>query len=76
MAWIRNNLWAFVAVVAVAAGALAYAFAAFVERKKSEDGGGEPRRALFKTAMFVAVAGSTVLWLTRTDQPSTLPFQE
>lgn len=76
MSWLRDNLWAFVALAALLAGAQAYAFSAFVEKRDKSDDAGEPRRALFKTLVFVALAGGCLLWFTRTDSPSVAPFQE
>jgi hypothetical protein len=46
MAFLREQLWAFVAVLAIIAGSLAYAFSSFVEKREDKDDG-EPKRAFF-----------------------------
>ena len=75
MAFLREQLWAFVLVLSVVAGSLAYAFSSFVEKREDKDGG-EPKRAFFKTAMFAGITGAVLLWVTRSESPSVVPFQE
>ena len=68
-------MWAFVAVLAIIAGSLAYAFSSFVEKREDKDDG-EPKRAFFKTSMFVGITGAVLLWVTRSESHSIVPFQE
>ena len=75
MSFLREQLWAFVLVLSVVAGSLAYGFSSFVEKREDKDDG-EPKRAFFKTAMFVALTGAALLWLSRSESPSAVPFQE
>lgn len=76
MAFLRENLWAFLAVLALVSGAIAYAFSNFVEKREEGKDDGEPKRAFFKTSVFVALTGAALLWLTRSESPSIVPFQE
>jgi len=75
MAFLRENLWAFVGLLAALAAALGYAFSAFVEKRDKADEAA-PKKAAIKTVVFVVVAGSVLLWFTRQESATTAPFQE
>jgi hypothetical protein len=76
MSFVRDNVFVFVSVIAAVAAALAYAFAAFVEKKSSKEDEGYAKKAALKTAVFVAIAGSAVAWFTKPEARSVAPFQE
>jgi hypothetical protein len=78
MAYLRENLWAFLSITSAIAAALAYAFASYVEKKpdNKEDAESMPRQAAFKTFAFAFVSGAVLLWFSRSEAPSAAPFQE
>lgn len=77
MAFLRENLWAFLSITAAIAAALAYAFAAYIE-KKSDDKDAEyaPRREAFKTFLLTFGSGAVLLWFSRPETPTATPFVE
>jgi Kef-type K+ transport system membrane component KefB len=75
MSFVRENAFVFVSIIAAIAAALAYAFAAFVEKSDSKDEG-VAKKAALKTAVFVAVAGFAVAWFTKPETRTVAPFQE
>lgn len=76
MSAIRENVVVFVSLIAAIAAALAYAFAAFVEKKDSKEDEGYAKKAALKTAVFVAIAGSAIAWFTKPEARIAAPFQE
>ena len=78
MAFLRENLWALIAITSTIAAALAYLFAMYVEKKSTDkdDADSAPRQAAFKTFAFAFVSGAVLLWFSRPEAPSALPFQE
>lgn len=75
MAFLRDNLWAFVGLIALVAASMAYAFSAFVEKRDKADDAA-PKKSAIKTAVFVAIAGGILMWFTRQENATTAPFQE
>lgn len=73
MAWLRENLWSFVAIASTLAAALAYAFAAFVEKNKDD---ASPKQAAFKTLLATFISGAALLWISRPETACSVPFQE
>jgi Na+-driven multidrug efflux pump len=78
MAFLRENLWALIAITSAIAAALAYVFAMYVEKKpdNKDDAESAPRQAAFKTFAFAFVSGAVLLWFSRSEAPSAAPFQE
>jgi uncharacterized membrane-anchored protein len=78
MAYLRENLWAFLSITAAIAAALAYGFSMYVEKKPDakEDAESAPRQAAFKTFAFTFVSGAILLWFSRSEAPCAVPFQE
>lgn len=76
MSFVRDNIAVFVSITAIVAAALAYAFAAFVEKKPKGDEEGAAKKVALKTAIFVAIAGGTLAWFTKQETRMAAPFQE